>query len=94
MSKHFSLQYNVVFSVPFQVMVTRGLASLAGVITIGLAILTSSGIDGVLQLGNTAMSVLAGPLLALYLLGFFTHTANRLVKYQCNLSWVQAPNYK
>ena len=62
-------------------MVTRGLAALAGVITIGLAILTSSGIDGVLQLGNTAMSVLAGPLLALYLLGFFTHTANRLVSY-------------
>ena len=64
-----------------QVMVTRGLAALAGVITVGLAILTSSGIEGVLQLGNTAMSVLAGPLLALFLLGFFTHTANRIVSY-------------
>jgi len=64
-----------------QVMVTRGLAALAGVITVGLAILTSSGIEGVLQLGNTAMSVLAGPLLALFLLGFFTHTANRIVSW-------------
>jgi len=51
----------------------------SGIITIGLAILTSSGIDGVLQLGNTAMSVFAGPLLALFLLGFFTHTANKIV---------------
>ncbi len=57
----------------------RGLASFAGALTVGLAILTSSGISGVLQLGNTAMSVLAGPLLALFVLGFFTHTANRIV---------------
>jgi len=62
-----------------QLMITRGLATFAGVLTIGLAILTSSGIDGVLQLGNTAMGVLAGPLLALFLLGFFTHTANKIV---------------
>ena len=63
-----------------QVMITRGLAALAGALTVGLAILTSSGLSGVLQLGNTAMSVFAGPLLALFVLGFFTHTANRIVK--------------
>ena len=60
-------------------MITRALASFSGALTVGLAILSSSGIYGVLQLGHTAMSLLAGPLLALYVLGFFTHTANKIV---------------
>ena len=62
----------------WQVIISRGLAFAVGLITIGLAVLTSS-FDGVLQLGNSAMGVLAGPILALFLLGFFTHTANKVV---------------
>lgn len=60
-------------------MITRGLSAFAGALIVGLAILTSSGLFGVLQLGNAAISVLAGPLLALFALGFLTHTANRIV---------------
>ena len=41
-----------------------------------LAIITTN-LDGVLQLGNTAMGVLAGPILAVFLLGFFTTTSNK-----------------
>lgn len=49
-----------------------------GLITVGLAVITAN-LDGVLQLGNTAMGVLAGPLLAVFLLGFFTTAANKYV---------------
>ena len=37
----------------------------------------TTNLDGVLQLGNTAMGVLAGPILAVFLLGFFTTTSNK-----------------
>ena len=51
-----------------------------GLITVGLAVITAN-LDGVLQLGNTAMGVLAGPLLAIFLLGFFTTAANKYVRF-------------
>ena len=51
-----------------------------GLITVGLAVIAAN-LDGVLQLGNTAMGVLAGPLLAIFLLGFFTTAANKYVRF-------------
>ena len=62
-----------------QVTYSRGIASFMGVITIGLAYLASE-LDGVLQLGSTTIGVLGGPLLAVFLLGFFTTTANKIVR--------------
>lgn len=59
-----------------QVFLTRAIAAFMGLITIGIAIITNN-LDGILQLGNTAMGVLAGPILAVFLLGFFTTTANK-----------------
>ncbi len=61
-----------------QVFLTRVVASFMGLVTVGLAVITAN-LDGVLQLGNTAMGVLAGPLLAVFLLGFFTTATNKYV---------------
>ena len=58
---------------------TRAIATFMGLITVGLAVITAN-LDGVLQLGNIAMGLLAGPLLAVFLLGFFTTTANKYVR--------------
>jgi hypothetical protein len=61
-----------------QVFLTRAIASFMGLVTVGMAVIAAN-LDGVLQLGNTAMGVLAGPLLAVFLLGFFTTAANKYV---------------
>ena len=68
-----------------QVFLSRSIAAFMGLVTVGLAVITAN-LDGVLQLGNTAMGLLAGPLLAIFLLGFFTTTANKYVRksrWQC-----------
>ena len=62
-----------------QVFLSRSIAAFMGLVTVGLAVITAN-LDGVLQLGNTAMGLLAGPLLAIFLLGFFTTTANKYVR--------------
>ena len=63
-----------------QVFLTRAIATFMGLVTIALAVITAN-LDGILQLGNSAIGVLAGPLLAVFLLGFFTTTANKYVHY-------------
>ena len=63
----------------FYVDLTIFLFVFLGLITVGLAVITAN-LDGILQLGNTAMGVLAGPLLAIFLLGFFTTAANKYVR--------------
>ena len=62
-----------------QLVITRSIATLMGVISIGFAVLASS-LDGILQLANSVMAALAGPLLATFVLGFFSTTANKFVR--------------
>ena len=61
-----------------QLVITRSIATLMGVISIGFAVLASS-LDGILQLANSVMASLAGPLLATFVLGFFSTTTNKVV---------------
>ena len=61
-----------------QLVITRSIATLMGVMSIGFAVLASS-LDGILQLANSVMASLAGPLLATFVLGFFTTTTNKIV---------------
>ena len=70
-----------------QLVITRSIATLMGVISIGFAVLASS-LDGILQLANSVMAALAGPLLATFVLGFFSTTANKIVRSFCQLSSV------
>ena len=62
-----------------QLVITRSIATLMGVISIGFAVLASS-LDGILQLANSVMASLAGPLLATFVVGFFSTTANKIVR--------------
>ena len=62
-----------------QLVITRSIATLMGVISIGFAVLASS-LDGILQLANSVMASLAGPLLATFVLGFFSTTTNKIVR--------------
>ena len=62
-----------------QLVITRSIATLMGVISIGFAVLASS-LDGILQLANSVMASLAGPLLATFVLGFFSTTTNKVVR--------------
>ena len=62
-----------------QLVITRSIATLMGVMSIGFAVLASS-LDGILQLANSVMASLAGPLLATFVLGFFTTTTNKIVR--------------
>ena len=61
-----------------QLVITRSIATLMGVMSIGFAVLASS-LDGILQLANSVMASLAGPLLATFVLGFFTTSTNKIV---------------
>ena len=72
------MSWSVTITEGRQVFLSRIIAFFMGLVTVGLAVITAS-LDGVLQLGNTAMGLLAGPLLAIFLLGFFTTTANKYV---------------
>ena len=65
-----------------QLVITRSIATLMGVMSIGFAVLASS-LDGILQLANSVMASLAGPLLATFVLGFFTTTTNKIVGIIC-----------
>ena len=58
-----------------QLIITRAIATLVGVVSVGLAALVPS-LEGILQLANASMAVLAGPLLATFILGFFTSISN------------------
>ena len=62
-----------------QLVITRSIATLMGVISIGFAVLASS-LDGILQLANSVMASLSGPLLATFVLGFFSTTTNKVVR--------------
>ena len=68
-----------------QLVITRSIATLMGVISIGFAVLASS-LDGILQLANSVMASLAGPLLATFVLGFFTTTSNKIVRMISSIS--------
>ena len=60
-----------------QVFLTRAITAFMGLITIGLAVITTN-LDSQFQFQLTnVMGVLAGPILAVFLLGFFTTTANK-----------------
>ena len=61
-----------------QLIITRAIATLIGVVSVGFAALAPS-LQGILELANASMAVLAGPLLATFLLGFFTSTSNKIV---------------
>ena len=74
------MSWSVTITEGRQVFLTRAIAAFMGLITVGLAVITAN-LDGILQLGNTAMGVLAGPLLAIFLLGFFTTAANKYVRF-------------
>ena len=72
------MSWSVTITEGRQVFLTRSITAFMGLITVGLAVITEN-LDGFLHLGNTAMGVLAGPLLAIFLLGFFTTAANKYV---------------
>ena len=60
-----------------QVFLTRAITAFMGLITIGLAVITTN-LDSQFQFQlSNVMGVLAGPILAVFLLGFFTTTANK-----------------
>ena len=60
-----------------QVFLTRAITAFMGLITIGLAVITTN-LDSQFQFQLTnVMGVLGGPILAVFLLGFFTTTANK-----------------
>lgn len=69
----------------FEVRVTRIVASLIGFASIGIAVAASE-FDGILQLGVTAVGLVSGPLLALFVLGLFTTVANKVVRYPSSLA--------
>lgn len=61
-----------------QVQVTRALTTSMALVVVGIAHLASV-YDVVLEIGGEAIGILSGPILAVFLLGFFTYTANKLV---------------
>ena len=74
------MSWSVTITEGRQVFLTRAIAAFMGLITVGLAVITANlDNDGILKLGSSAMGVLAGPLLAIFLLGFFTTAANKYV---------------
>ena len=75
-----------------QLVITRSIATLMGVISIGFAVLASS-LDGILQLANSVMASLAGPLLATFVLGFFTTTTNKIVSKPTDVVLANQINY-
>lgn len=64
-----------------QVRISRALATGLGCVAVGIAYLSSS-LDIVLEVSEAAIGSLAGPLLAVFLLGFFTSTTNKFVSFQ------------
>ena len=62
-----------------QVRITRAVAGIIGFASIGIAVAASE-FDGILRLGVTAVGLVSGPLLALFVLGLFTTVANKVVR--------------
>ena len=72
-------------SLSFEVRVTRIVASIIGFASVGIAVAASE-FDGILQLGVTAVGLVSGPLLAVFVLGLFTTVANKVVRSASSLS--------
>ena len=64
---------------PYKVRITRAVAGIIGFASIGIAVAASE-FDGLLRLGVTAVGLVSGPLLALFVLGLFTTVANKVVR--------------
>ena len=63
----------------YKVRITRAVAGIIGFASIGIAVAASE-FDGLLRLGVTAVGLVSGPLLALFVLGLFTTVANKVVR--------------
>lgn len=66
-----------------QVQVVRAVMALLGAMVTILAYLAST-FPGVAHFGQGALGVLVGPLLAIFVLGFFTTAANKVVRLQAH----------
>jgi hypothetical protein len=61
------------------VQISRAICTCLGLVTVGLAHLAGS-FEAVMTISVRAVGVLAGPILAVFVLGFFTTTANKTVR--------------